>query len=180
VVVADRLDAPFTAKTAVVVSRETRPWDRIVELRAELWATRQELTRVRTNRNHLARQLREASPLTEREMFELGYRMGGGTDITPFVAGTCGGIIGGESGWDATAINAKNSNGSVDRGPLQINSVHAADFLRVTGHPWETGAHNWVLSGRMAAFIQFDLGQGLNAWVAYWKPRKGAPNGCGK
>lgn len=64
-----------------------------------------------------------------------------------------------ESGWNPTAINTSNRNGSTDRGLFQINSVHQ-------GNPWYPTNPNDPLQSAKAA-LQIYRQQGLNAWTVY-------------
>lgn len=65
-----------------------------------------------------------------------------------------------ESGGDATARNTSNSDGSVDHGLWQINSVHAADLA----------AGNWrdpFDNARMAHAVWSRAGRKWTPWVAW-------------
>jgi cell wall-associated NlpC family hydrolase len=63
-----------------------------------------------------------------------------------------------ESGWTVDAINTSNSNGSIDRGLFQINSVHSQyNAAQLLSDP----RYN-----TMAAKAIYD-GQGLKAWSTY-------------
>lgn len=70
-----------------------------------------------------------------------------------------------ESGLNPQSLNTKNSNGSVDRGIPQINSVHAKEFERMYGISYAIGAHDTDLSIRYAKYL-FDH-QGFSPWVCY-------------
>lgn len=62
-----------------------------------------------------------------------------------------------ESGWNTTAVNTGNSNGSVDRGLFQINSVHGFDANRLV---------NDAKYNTQCAKDVYDR-QGLGAWSVY-------------
>lgn len=66
-------------------------------------------------------------------------------------------IGGAESGWNIGAVSPKNTNGTVDRGWLQVNSVHGYDDARLTTDP--------VYTARVA--YQIYKSQGLEAWSTY-------------
>jgi hypothetical protein len=65
-----------------------------------------------------------------------------------------------ESGWDAKATN-QNSNGSVDYGLMQINSIHEA--ILATGN-WADPGDNMA----MAHTIWVDAGKSWGPWVTFW------------
>lgn len=67
-----------------------------------------------------------------------------------------------ESGWSPQALN-QNTNGSQDRGVFQINSVHAAQFVAVTGHPYEIFAHDPSDNIKFAKWL-YDH-SGFEPWV---------------
>lgn len=140
---------------------------------AHVWRenVQERAVRLRGERDALAAQIDAGAATDPVALFTTGYVLGGGTNVAPFISGACGGIIGGESSYDADAVN-RNSNRSIDRGPVQINSIHADTFQAVTGHAYETGAHDWVLSGVFAAFLEDRRGN-LNDWVAF------TDRGCG-
>jgi cell wall-associated NlpC family hydrolase len=62
-----------------------------------------------------------------------------------------------ESGWNTTAINTANSNGSVDRGLFQVNSIHGFDANRLL---------NDAQYNTECAKNIYDR-QGLGAWSVY-------------
>lgn len=62
-----------------------------------------------------------------------------------------------ESGWNTTAINTANSNGSVDRGLFQVNSIHGFDPNRLL---------NDAQFNTQCAKQIYDK-QGLGAWAVY-------------
>lgn len=64
-----------------------------------------------------------------------------------------------ESGLRVDAINTSNRNGSVDRGWLQINSIHNYDASRLLSDPVYTAN----------AGLNIWKGQGLRAWAVYNK-----------
>lgn len=64
-----------------------------------------------------------------------------------------------ESGWNPSALNTSNSNGTTDAGLFQINSVHA-------GNPWYPQNLNDPLQSAKAA-LEIYKQQGLNAWTVY-------------
>lgn len=68
-----------------------------------------------------------------------------------------------ESGLAPNAYNGKNTNGSVDRGVPQINSVHAKRFETMYGIKYELGAHDIDISMKYAKFL-YDH-SGWNPWV---------------
>ena len=70
-------------------------------------------------------------------------------------------VAGGESGWDPAATN-RNSDGSVDYGEWQINSVHAA-LLRA--HDWRDPAASAVMA------VTVWRASGWAPWVAYTSGR---------
>jgi len=77
-----------------------------------------------------------------------------GNDLKVAVA-----IAGAESGWNPTATN-HNSNGTIDYGVWQINSIHA-DILKM-------GAWNDVnTNAQMAMKVYKDAGNKFTPWVTY-------------
>ena len=66
-------------------------------------------------------------------------------------------IGGAESGWKVDATSPQNTNGTVDYGWLQINSVHGYDVNKLTSDP--------VYNAR--AGYQIYKSQGLGAWSTY-------------
>lgn len=62
-----------------------------------------------------------------------------------------------ESGWNTTAINTANSNGSIDRGLFQVNSIHRYDAARLLSD----AQYNTECAKRI-----YDL-LGLGAWAVY-------------
>lgn len=68
-------------------------------------------------------------------------------------------IAGAESGYRNDAVNDKNRNGSIDRGFMQINSIHA-------GNSWYPTDFNDPVQVAKAAKAIYDQ-QGLSAWSVY-------------
>lgn len=68
-----------------------------------------------------------------------------------------------EANMNPLTINDKNTNGSVDRGAWQINSVHATRFAKMYGIDWKVGAHDIQLSTEYAKYL-YDH-QGWQPWV---------------
>lgn len=62
-----------------------------------------------------------------------------------------------ESGWNTTAVNTANNDGSIDRGLFQINSIHRFDAARLTSD----AKYNTECAKRI-----YDS-QGLGAWSVY-------------
>jgi hypothetical protein len=85
--------------------------------------------------------------------YSAGFR---GSDLIIFVA-----VAHAESGWKADARN-ENSDGSVDYGLLQINSVHAAILA---GGTWFDAKDNAV----MARSVWEGAGSSWSPWVTYWR-----------
>lgn len=70
-----------------------------------------------------------------------------------------------EANMNPMTINDKNTNGSVDRGAWQINSVHAQRFAAMYGIDWKVGAHDIELSTKYAKFLVDH--SGWQPWVCY-------------
>lgn len=68
-----------------------------------------------------------------------------------------------ESGLNNMVVNTRNTNGSVDRGVPQINSIHAKRFKEMYGIDYNIGAHDIDLSLQYAKFL-YDH-QGWTPWV---------------
>ncbi|MCU1455678.1 MAG: C-type lysozyme/alpha-lactalbumin family [Acidimicrobiales bacterium] len=64
-----------------------------------------------------------------------------------------------ESRYQSDALHY-NSNGTVDRGLFQINSVHAADWRTVTGQDYLQTWHNPAINARYAADLYRRYGLG--------------------
>lgn len=137
-------------------------WPEVERLRAELWATRQQLARVRTERNQLRDQLDQAQTVDPVESFQAGYLAGGGSSLGAIMQ-----IAQCESGLaDPTIDNAGlNRNGTTDFGYLQINDgVWADRFEEVTGQPFHPHVGDPYWNGYMGAHIEQT--QGWSAWSA--------------
>lgn len=94
--------------------------------------------------------------LTAQTIADHAYRAGfRGDDIDIAVA-----VARAESGWNAKATNA-NTNGSVDYGLMQINSIHAA--ILSAGN-WADPGDNMV----MAFKVFSDVGGKWTPWVTFW------------
>ena len=124
----DDLNASTEAETAPAIKDvrdldleiPLRPWPEIERLRAELWATRQELNRVRDERNELRDLFRgqsaEHSPI---EQWMTGYRLAGAPeDLLPTFVNS---IIPCESGFPQRADAATVVSSTNDVGFAQIN-----------------------------------------------------------
>ncbi|MCU1351902.1 MAG: hypothetical protein JWM05_1111 [Acidimicrobiales bacterium] len=59
-------------------------------------------------------------------------------------------------------LEHRNSNGTVDRGLFQINSVHADDWRQVTGEDYLQTWHNPMLNAKYAASLYSRYG--LSPW----------------
>ena len=156
-----------------------QPWAVIQTLRAELYATRQERTRLRVDRNRTAIALAETeatrAELEERladlvaagptlaeldELWFAGYTAGGGQNREVFRTV----ILPGESGGERFPHDAVGPTD--DWGRAQINRpVWAEKFTEITGVRFEVGVLDPTLNGFMAAYIE--QAQGLTAWVTY-------------
>lgn len=66
-------------------------------------------------------------------------------------------IGGAESSWKVNAVSPTNTDGSVDRGWLQINSIHGYDASKLTTDPVYTAQ----------AALAIYKSQGLSAWTTY-------------
>lgn len=138
-----------------------RPWPEIERLRAELWAARQELARVRTERNELRDLFRskalESSPI---ELFMAGYRLAGAPEglLPTFVNG----IVPCESGFPGRPDAATVVSGTNDVGFAQINM---AAHRRAIEDIWpDMGAvasmQNPQRNGHFAGILANDSGTG--------------------
>ena len=132
------------------------PWSEIERLRAELWATRQELNRVRDERNELRDLFRgqsaEQSPI---EVWTNGYRTSGAPIeyLDGFVRP--GGIIDCESGRPHRPDWVTVVSSTRDVGPAQINmAAHSGsiedrwpdlDAVSSMQDPWRNGFFAGVL-----------------------------------
>lgn len=95
-------------------------------------------------------------PLTPTQVAKAAYAAGWrGADLVIAVA-----VAKAESTWNPTAIN-ENTNGSVDYGLFQINSIHNAILAR---GDWRDPAANAV----MAYQVWTDAGSSWRPWVGYW------------
>jgi len=94
--------------------------------------------------------------LGAKDIGALAYNTGWrGEDVDIAVA-----VARAESGWNPRATN-KNSNGSVDYGLFQINSIHAAILA---GGNWADPEDN----AKMAFKVWEDAGGKWGPWVTYW------------
>lgn len=97
------------------------------------------------------------APLTGTQVAKAAYAAGWrGSDLVIAVA-----VAKAESEWDPHAIN-DNTNGSVDYGLFQINSVHGAIL---SGGNWRDPSAN----AAMAYQVWTGAGSSWRPWVTYWR-----------
>lgn len=143
-------------------------WPEVQRLRSELWATRQQLTRIRVDRNRLERELDAGPRQTLADLDRLwfaGYLGNGGQHPEEFRTI----ILPCESNPAAFASPHTIVGATDDWGRGQINRpVWRTTFEAMFSIDFETGIVDPALNGAMAAHIE--QVQGLTAWTC-WRNR---------
>lgn len=100
------------------------------------------------------------STLSASQLVPIAQRAGWtGQDIVIAVA-----VALAESGGDTGAVNRANSNGTVDYGLWQINSVHAS---LLAGGDWSLPADNAAMAFKVWSDRKAQTGNGWQAWATY-------------